>query len=292
MLGAASVLKRSTAAWPQSRHRRTAAQLLARALRPFILRRTKEQVATRAARQDRADHLCELEPGPAQALRRAARPLPRSAAADASSERGPGQIEDAGARSAAAPAPGRLPSRPDRRKRTPTSPAPSSSAARPARGACSTRATRPWSSRSSPACWRIVRKRLDDAGHRLRVPRRQDAATARQRVEALPERPRLQAVPHQPEGRRPGPEPDRRRLRLPSRPLVEPGRRGAGHRPRPPHRPDAAGVRLPPDRPRHGRGEKCSSCRKTKRDLADAILSADNSLIRDLKREDLELLLS
>lgn len=31
---------------------------------------------------------------------------------------------------------------------------------------------------------------------------------------------------------------------------------------------------------------------KSKRDLADAILNADNSLIRDLKREDLELLLS
>jgi SNF2 family DNA or RNA helicase len=31
---------------------------------------------------------------------------------------------------------------------------------------------------------------------------------------------------------------------------------------------------------------------KTKRDLADAILGGDSSLIRDLKREDLELLLS
>ena len=31
---------------------------------------------------------------------------------------------------------------------------------------------------------------------------------------------------------------------------------------------------------------------QTKRELADAILSADNSLIRTLKREDLELLLS
>jgi hypothetical protein len=31
---------------------------------------------------------------------------------------------------------------------------------------------------------------------------------------------------------------------------------------------------------------------KTKRDLADAIISADNSLIRTLGREDLELLLS
>jgi len=38
--------------------------------------------------------------------------------------------------------------------------------------------------------------------------------------------------------------------------------------------------------------EKVLQLQKTKRDLADAILSADNSLIRDLKKEDLELLLS
>jgi superfamily II DNA or RNA helicase len=38
--------------------------------------------------------------------------------------------------------------------------------------------------------------------------------------------------------------------------------------------------------------EKVLELQRTKRSLADAILSADNSLIRDLKREDLELLLS
>jgi SNF2 family DNA or RNA helicase len=38
--------------------------------------------------------------------------------------------------------------------------------------------------------------------------------------------------------------------------------------------------------------EKVLQLQKTKRDLADAILSEDNSLIRDLRREDLELLLS
>ena len=36
-----------------------------------------------------------------------------------------------------------------------------------------------------------------------------------------------------------GPQPDARQPRLPLRPLVEPGRRGPGHRPRLPHRPDA-----------------------------------------------------
>ena len=38
--------------------------------------------------------------------------------------------------------------------------------------------------------------------------------------------------------------------------------------------------------------EKVLELQKSKRELADAILSADNSLIRDLSREDLELLLS
>ncbi len=38
--------------------------------------------------------------------------------------------------------------------------------------------------------------------------------------------------------------------------------------------------------------EKVLELQQTKRALADAIIGADNSLIRDLKREDLELLLS
>jgi SNF2 family DNA or RNA helicase len=38
--------------------------------------------------------------------------------------------------------------------------------------------------------------------------------------------------------------------------------------------------------------EKVLELQKTKRELADAILGEDNSLIRGLKREDLELLLS
>ncbi len=48
----------------------------------------------------------------------------------------------------------------------------------------------------------------------------------------------------QPEGRWRGPEPHRRRHRDPPRPVVEPGRRTAGHRARAPHRPGPAGVRL------------------------------------------------
>ncbi len=38
--------------------------------------------------------------------------------------------------------------------------------------------------------------------------------------------------------------------------------------------------------------EKILQLQSSKRDLANAIISEDNSLIRDLKREDLELLLS
>ena len=52
-----------------------------------------------------------------------------------------------------------------------------------------------------------------------------------------------------------GLEPHGGRLRVHSRPLVEPGRRGPGHRPGPSHRPGAARVRLSPDRAGHGRGE-------------------------------------
>ncbi len=39
-------------------------------------------------------------------------------------------------------------------------------------------------------------------------------------------------------------------------------------------------------------GEKVLLLQKTKKDLADAIINADNSLIRNIGREDLELLLS
>jgi SNF2 family DNA or RNA helicase len=38
--------------------------------------------------------------------------------------------------------------------------------------------------------------------------------------------------------------------------------------------------------------EKVLELQRTKRDLADAIINADNSLIRDLRPEDLALLLS
>ncbi len=66
---------------------------------------------------------------------------------------------------------------------------------------------------------------------------------------------RLSAVPDQPQGGRPGSQPDRRRLRLPARSLVEPRRRGPGDRPRAPHRPGEARLRQPHRGPRHGGGK-------------------------------------
>ena len=118
----------------------------------------------------------------------------------------------------------------------------------------SRKGTRCWSSRSSPASCRSSATRLDQEKmtyEYLDGRTRNRAAQGR----AVPERPRLPDLPDQPEGRRPRPEPDRRRVRLPARPLVEPGRRGPGHRPLAPDRPDPARLRLPADLPRHRRGE-------------------------------------
>ena len=56
------------------------------------------------------------------------------------------------------------------------------------------------------------------------------------------------------QGRRHRPQPDPRRPRHPLRPLVEPGRRGAGHRPGLPHRPDQARPGPPPHHRGHDRG--------------------------------------
>ena len=75
-----------------------------------------------------------------------------------------------------------------------------------------------------------------------------------------------------------------RRLRDPPRSVVEPGRRGPGHRPRPPHRPAAAGHGLPADRARHDRGTDPRAA-PDKRDLAAGLL--DGTDRRRLGAEDL-----
>ena len=100
----------------------------------------------------------------------------------------------------------------------------------------------------------LVRDRLDAEGMKYEYLDGRTRNRA-ERVERFQTDPDIPALPDQPEGRRPGPEPDRRRLRLPARPLVEPRRRGPGDRPLAPDRPDPAGLRLPPDLPRHRRAE-------------------------------------
>ena len=71
-----------------------------------------------------------------------------------------------------------------------------------------------------------------------------------------------------------GPEPHPRRACRALRPLVEPGRRGAGHRPRVPHRPDPARAGAPADRRGHHRGPHRRRCWQRKRELADAVLGS------------------
>ena len=69
-----------------------------------------------------------------------------------------------------------------------------------------------------------------------RRPRRSSATRMVERFQAAG---RAAALPALAQGRRHRPEPDARQPRLPLRPLVEPGRRESGDRPRLPHRADA-----------------------------------------------------
>ena len=75
-------------------------------------------------------------------------------------------------------------------------------------------------------------------------------------------------VPPLAQGRRHRAEPHAGHPRHPLRPLVEPGRRGPGHRPRLPHRPGPSGAGPPPRRRGHDRGPHRAGAR-AKRDLAE-----------------------
>ena len=254
-----------------------------RALRPFILRRTKEQVATDLPAKIEQTALLRAGAGAARALRRAARPLPRARCSARSTRDGP-----------------------RRSRRSRCSRRCCGCARPPAIPACSTR-TRAGEPSAKldvllPQLEEVRRGRAQGAGllavhelprhrprsastqreHRLRVPRRPAPATAQARVERFQDDPDCRVVPHQPEGRRPGPEPDRGRVRLPARSVVEPRGRGAGHRPRAPHRPDAAGLRLPPDLPRTRSRRRSSSCRRASATWPTPSSAPTDSLIRDL----------
>ncbi len=98
-----------------------------------------------------------------------------------------------------------------------------------------------------------VRDRLSRAGHLAELSRRQHAGP-RGRDRGL-HRGRGVGVPDQSEGRRVRAEPDPGRLLLRARSVVEPGRGGAGGRPGAPDRADPTGDGLPAGRPGHHRGE-------------------------------------
>ena len=96
----------------------------------------------------------------------------------------------------------------------------------------------------------------------LAAPRRRTAVPARRRTpsrerEAMVDRFQAGEAPVfllVAQGRRHRAQPHPRRPRRPLRPLVEPGRRGPGHRPGLPHRPDPAGAGAPAGLRGHRRG--------------------------------------
>ncbi len=244
---------------------RRPARCCSRALRPFILRRTKKQVARELAGTNRADHLLRAG-APQRKLYDELRQHYRDSLLDRVSRAGHGEIEDARAGGAAAAAAGGVPSRADGREAS----------------RCIQRQARNAAANSLPRCCEeghkvlvfsqftsllaFVRRRLDADG----IPYEYlDGATRdRQALRgAVPERQELPGVPDQPEGGRPGAEPDGGGVRVPAGPVVEPGGGSAGHRPRAPHRADAAGVRLPADREETVE-EKVLELQQSKRELA------------------------
>ena len=100
---------------------------------------------------------------------------------------------------------------------------------------------------------RIVRDRLDESGivYEYLDGKTRDRQARVERFQNDPEC-RLFLISLKAGGL--GLESDRRGIRVSSRSVVESGGRGAGHRPHAPHRANAAGIRVPPDRAGHGGG--------------------------------------
>ncbi len=262
--------------------------LLARALRPLILRRTKEAVAPELPAKLEQTLYCELPP-PAPALRRAAGPLPRHRSARASASRASGARRSWSSRRCCACA---------RRRATPAwwtpaaraSPPPSSTSSSPSSARCSTRGTRRWSSRSSPASSAILRRQLDAE----KIPYLYLDGRTRDRqekVEAFQSNPecRLFLISLKAGGLG---------LNLTAadyvylldpwwNPAVESQAIDRAHRIGQ-VRPVFASRIVARDTVE----EKILDLQKTKRDLADAVIQADRSLLSGLSREDLEMLLS
>ena len=257
---------------------------VAGAIRPFILRRTKQQVLTDLPSKTEQTIICEMDPAQRKIydqlrtyyrgnlLRQLDAPTPGPGKWGRGKQRGKGRRGQCrgrrrawvgacgvhGPRGAAPPAPGRLPpgaDRQDRRRRVPGS------------AQCPQRQAR----RVGAASGRDHRRRQQGPGlqpvhlharahpqtsgrarHQVRLPRRPDPQP-QGRGQPVPGRPGPPGLPDLPQGRGRRPKPDRRRVRLHHGPVVEPRRRGPGHRPHPPHRPDQAGLRLPDDLRRHRR---------------------------------------
>ena len=135
--------------------------LVARALRPFILRRTKEQVAPELPEKVEQTIHCDLEAAAAPLLRRAARATTGRRCWRASRRRGWPSRRCRCSRRCCACARRRATraGRPDPRRGT------VGEARRAAAAACArspTKGTRRWCSRSSRRCSALLRERLDD----------------------------------------------------------------------------------------------------------------------------------
>ena len=181
MLGAASVFKLAGGAArnPSEETRR----LLAHALRPFILRRTKEQVARELPPKIRADHLsAKWSPRSASsttscASTTATRCCRRVAAQGLAKSKI--QVLEALLRLRQAACHPALID-PKRRQRLQRQ---AGCADRTAGRGVGGGPQGAGLLRNSPACWRMVQERLDESRHRLRIPGRGRRATGRQRVE-------------------------------------------------------------------------------------------------------------
>ena len=232
---------------------------------------------------------CELEPAQRK-LYDELRQHYRDALLQRDRDRGLGQVEDPGAGGAAAAAPGRLPSRACSTKARRAKPAPSWTCCWSNCAKCSRKATRRWSSRSSPACWPLSASAWTPTGTVYEYLDGQ-RATGRRASSASRTMPdcRLFLISLKAGGLG---------LNLTAaeyvflldpwwNPAVEAQAIDRAHRIGQTRQVFAYRLIA-----RDTVEEKVLELQKTKRDLADAIIGEDNSLIRNLRREDLELLLS
>ncbi len=230
------------------------AQRLRATIHPFILRRTKSEVAKDLPAKIEADQFCELA-GEQAPLYAAVLKEVRAQVLNEVERQGiaKSQIRDPRrshppAAGGVRPAPARPPARLRRRGLR--------QARRPARAHPDVRRRRAPRARLQPVR-QHAHAHQEGAGRGprpVRVPGRLHQGPPG-RGRALPARRRRARLPHLPQGGWQRPQPHRRRHRRALRPVVEPRRRGPGDRPRPPHRPDEGRHHLPAHRQGNDRGE-------------------------------------